>query len=113
MNTIKFGVPDSLLKNIIGDYDMPCTNEGEVMAMACGAWLAGKDPVVYMQNSGLANCVDIITSLYKPYDVPLPAMILGVRHRPEHHAFMGKITRELLKLLEYDRSDVIIIEERA
>lgn len=113
MNTIKFGVPDSLLKSVVGSSDIPCTDEGEAMALACGAWLAGKEPVVYMQNSGLGNCVDIITSLYKPYDIPLPAMILGIRHRPKHHEFMGKITRELLKLLEYDRSDVIIIEEGA
>lgn len=109
MNTIKFGVPGSLLKVFINNADIPCTDEGEAMALACGAWFAGKTPTVYLQNSGLGNCVDIITSLYKPYGIPLPRMIIGLRHKPDHHKFMGKITMELLDLLEYDK--VIIIEK--
>lgn len=111
MNTIKFGVPGSLLKNYIDDADIPCTDEGEAMAMACGAWFAGKTPIVYMQNSGLGNCVDIISSLYKPYGIPLPRIIIGLRHHPEHHSFMGKITRGLLILLEYDEEKITIIEK--
>jgi len=111
MNTIKFGVPDSLLKNFIRDADIPCTDEGEAMALACGAWFAGKKPVVFMQNSGLGNCVDIITSLYKPYEIPLPTIIIGLRHKPRQHKFMGKITRGLLRLLEYNQDKIMIIEE--
>lgn len=111
MNTIKFGVPDSLLKDLIKDADIPCTDEGEAMALACGAWLAGKQPVVYMQNSGLGNCVDIISSLYKPYGIPLPKILIGLRHKPQHHAFMGKITKYLLNLLEYDWRKITVIEE--
>lgn len=112
MNTIKFGVPGSLLKDFITDANIPCTDEGEAMAMACGAWFAGKQPIVYMQNSGLGNCVDVISSLYKPYGIPLPRMIIGLRHKPEHHRFMGGITKNLLKLLEYDQGKITIIEEK-
>lgn len=112
MNTIKFGVPGSLLKDFIADANIPCTDEGEAMAMACGAWFAGKQPIVYMQNSGLGNCVDVISSLYKPYGIPLPRMIIGLRHKPEHHRFMGGITKNLLKLLEYDQGKITIIEEK-
>lgn len=111
MNAMKFGVPDSLLKNIVKDADIPCTDEGEAMALACGAWFAGKEPVVFMQNSGLGNCVDIITSLYKPYEIPLPTILIGLRHKPGHHKFMGKITGSLLRLLEYSRDKIMIIEE--
>jgi len=111
MNTVKFGVPGSLLKDYIKDTDIPCTDEGEAMALACGAWFAGKDPIVYTQNSGLGNCVDIITSLYKPYEIPLPKIIIGLRHKPHHHSFMGKITKALLRLLEYDEEKITIIEE--
>lgn len=111
MNIIKFGVPGSLLKVFIRNADIPCTDEGEAMALACGAWFAGKNPTVYLQNSGLGNCVDIITSLYKPYGIPLPKMIIGLRYKPNHHEFMGKITMKLLKLLEYDLYKVIIIEK--
>lgn len=111
MNKIKFGVPGSLLKAYIGNANIPCTDEGEAMALACGAWFAGKKPIVYLQNSGLGNCVDIITSLYKPYGIPLPEMIIGLRHKPNHHEFMGKITMKLLELLEYDLDKVIIVEQ--
>ncbi len=111
MNTIKFGVPDSLLKDLIKDVDIPCTDEGEAMALACGAWFAGKQPVVYMQNSGLGNCVDIISSLYKPYGIPLPKIFIGLRYNPRHHRFMGRITKDLLSLLKYDWNKITIIEE--
>ncbi len=112
MNTIKFGVPDSLLKVLIKNADIPCTDEGEAMALACGAWFAGKQPIVYMQNSGLGNCVDIISSLYKPYEIPLPRIFIGLRHMPQHHKFMGKITKYLLTLLEYDWEKITIVEEK-
>lgn len=111
MNTIKFGVPGSLLKDLISDADIPCTDEGEALAMACGAWFTGKKPIVYMQNSGLGNCVDIISSLYKPYGIPLPEIIIGLRHEPEHHRFMGGITIGLLELLGYDAEKVTIVEK--
>jgi len=109
MSTVKFGVPGSLLKDHIKDADVPCTSESEAMALAVGAWFAGKTPVVYMQNSGLGDCVDIIASLYKPYGIPLPDLLLSRRCTPEHHRFMGDITMPLLKLLGY--VNVEIIEE--
>ncbi len=109
MNTIKFGVPGSLLKAFILDADVPCTSEGEAMALAAGAWFAGKTPIVYMQNSGLGDCVDIITSLYKPYGILLPELILGVRRAPEHHRCMGELTKGLLTMLNYN--NVIGIEQ--
>ena len=111
MNTIKFGVPGSLLKGHIKDADIPCTDEGEAMALACGAWLAGKEPSVYMQNSGLGNCVDVITSLYKPYRIPLPRLVISLRRQPEHHRFMGGITVKLLRLLGYTYGKITIIRE--
>lgn len=98
----KFGVPCSKLKEKIKDVDIPCTNESEAMAIAAGAWFAGKKAIVYLQNSGVGHIVDVVTSLYYPYGIPLPDLILSIRFSPEHHEFMGKITRDLLKLIEYD-----------
>ena len=100
MNTITFGVPCSNLKDV-WKVDIPCTDEGQAMAMAAGAWFAGKKPIVQIQNSGLGNAVDIITSLYHPYKIPLPEIHIGYRTLPTQHSFMGKITEPLLKLLEY------------
>jgi len=96
------GVPCSKLKSFtdtIKDY-IPCTREDEAMALAVGAYLVGKNPLVFLQNSGLGNLVDIITSLLKPYGITID-LLISVRNKPEHHAAMGKITKELLELLEY------------
>ena len=96
-----FGVPCSRLKGKIRDADVPCTSEEEAMALAVGAWLAGKEATVYMQNSGLCRYLDIILSFYKPYKLPLPRLILSVRHHPHQHYFVGRTTDKLLKILGY------------
>jgi len=106
---LKFGVPCSKIKDRIEDVDVHCTNESEAMAIAAGCILAGKKPMVYMQNSGLCNCVDIITSLYRPYEIPLPSLLLSIRRSPHHHVYIGGITYDLLELLDY--TDVEIIEQ--
>ncbi len=111
MNTVEFGVPGSLLKDRIKDADVPCTSEGEAMALAAGAWLAGATPTVYMQNSGLGDCVDVIASLYHPYGIPLPHLLLSHRRKPKHHERMGAMTSRLLQMLEW--WDITIIEEDA
>ena len=103
------GVPCSKLKDFIKKIDnyIPCVREDEAMALACGAYLVGKAPIVYMQNSGLGSTIDIITSLYKPYNIPLPKLILSVRHRPEHHKYMGEITKKLLKMLKWKNGKMV------
>ena len=89
---LKFGVPCSKLKEITKDCEISCTSEAEAMALAAGAWFAGKEPIVYMQNSCLGHIVDIVTSLYAPYELPLPKLILSIRCKPYHHKFMYNIT---------------------
>ena len=95
------------LKNKIRDVEINCTSEEEALALAAGAWFAGNSSVVYMQNSGLCRCVDIILSLYKPYNIPLPKLILSIRRKPKHHYFVGEITRDLLNLLDYKNVEMI------
>src|SRR5437763_14990915 len=68
------GVPCSLLEAPIaclegergkGAY-LAATREDEAMSMAAGAWMGGKKlPVVFMQNSGLGNCLNVIASLHQ------------------------------------------------
>lgn len=109
---MKYGIPCSLLKNYIKD-EIPCTSEDEAMAIAAGEWLAGGEPKVYMQNSGLGHTVDIITSLYKPYKIPLPKLLLSVRCTPFHHSFMHNITEELLNILDWKNVEKIYEENRS
>lgn len=104
------GVPCSRFKNVI-DYDkaLVATKEDEAVALAVGVYLTGKKPLVFIQNSGLGNCVDIITSLLKPYGIKID-LLISVRTKPEHHTFMGKITQKLLELMEYKNFKLIIQE---
>ena len=117
------GVPDSLMsefsKSLHFDFDnknhVIATNEGSALAMCMGFNLAtNKIPLIYMQNSGLGNFVNPYTSLLHKdiYDIPFILLVgwrgePGVKDEPQH-IFQGKITLELLKLLEIK---YIIIDE--
>ena len=101
INDVFIGVPFSGVEKLMPRIDIIGTREDECIAIAVGAWLAGKTPLVFMQNSGLGNCVDIITSLLKPYGINID-LIIENRTSPEHHALMGKITEDLMRLMEYE-----------
>lgn len=74
------------------------------MALAAGARLAGRLPVVILQNSGLGNAVNPLTSLC--HTLRTPALLLVTwRGRPgqpdePQHQLMGRITPELLTAME-------------
>ncbi len=104
------GVPCSFLTPLInGVISEPglsyigAASEGEAVAIAAGAWLAGKKPVVMFQNSGLGNAVNPLTSLNFPFRIPalLIATWRGEPGRPDEpqHKLMGQITHELLALM--------------
>lgn len=104
------GVPCSFLQpfinRVIGSDGLTyigATNEGEAVAMAAGAWLAGRQTVVMCQNSGLGNCVNPLASLNFPYRIPTLLITTwrnqpGVKDEPQH-ALMGTITQSLLETL--------------
>ena len=104
---LKFGVPGSKIKDKIKDVEINCSSEEQAFAIAAGCILAGKEPVVYMQNSGLGRVVDILTSLYKPYEIPYPHLILSIRHKPHHHSFIGRMTGQILAMLDYQNIEVV------
>jgi len=84
--------------------EVPCTSEEEAIAFAVGVILGGGECEVFMDNSGLGRCVNIIATLLKPYRITVP-MSVKVRYDPEHHRFMGSITEPLMKLLGYETSN--------
>lgn len=78
-------------------------SEGEAVAIAAGAWLAGRKTVVMCQNSGLGNCVNPLTSLNYPFRIPTMLITTwrgqpGVKDEPQHE-LMSKITRVLLETM--------------
>jgi phosphonopyruvate decarboxylase len=106
-------VPCSFLKPLINyAIDSPevsyvqLNNEGEAIAFAAGAYLAGKKPVVMFQNSGLGNMVNPITSLLCVFRIPLLLICSwrgqpGLKDEPQHE-LMGKISAQMLSLIEVE-----------
>ena len=106
------GVPCSFLKPLINasiesshlSY-IPAVNEGDAVGIAAGVYLGGGLPVVMFQNSGLGNAVNPFTSLIQTFQIPI-LMIATLRgdpnERPDEpqHQLMGKITTQLLDLME-------------
>lgn len=104
------GVPCSILKPVLNYIETSpqykyyiATSEGEAMGIAAGFNLAGKIPVVLMQNSGIGNAVNPITSLHLIYNLPA-LLIISLRGEPgrvdaPEHFVMGKITSKLLKVV--------------
>lgn len=105
------GVPDSLLKdfcayvtdNTSSKEHTITANEGNAIGLAAGHYLATGNPaLVYMQNSGIGNCVNPLLSLTdeEVYNIPL-MMFIGWRGEPDkkdepQHIKQGKVTDKLL-----------------
>ena len=101
------GVPCSFLtpiiNRVIGDRRLSyvaAAGEGEAVAIASGAWLAGRDTVVMCQNSGLGNAVNPLTSLNFSFRIPTLIIVTwragpGLKDEPQHE-LMGAVTPSLL-----------------
>ncbi|WP_440933631.1 phosphonopyruvate decarboxylase [Candidatus Pelagibacter sp.] len=115
------GVPDSNLKELLVSLNkdkyfnnITAVNEGAAISIASGRYLSsGEISLVYLQNSGLGNAINPLTSLSNKevYNTPLVLFIgwRGSRKDEIQHKKMGKITKEILNLLEIKTE---IIEKR-
>jgi phosphonopyruvate decarboxylase len=104
------GVPCSfltpLINGVLSDRSLNyvgAASEGEAVAIAAGAWLAGRNTVVMCQNSGLGNAVNPLTSLNAPFRIPTLFITTwrgepGLNDEPQHE-LMGQITQDLLSLI--------------
>ena len=107
------GVPDSLLSKFSacvmqqGNVDhIIAANEGNAIGLAIGDYFATTKPaVVYMQNSGLGNTVNPLTSLADPAVYGIPMMLVigwrgepGIHDEPQH-VMQGAITLGQLNVL--------------
>ena len=103
------GVPCSLLKGLVLLLDqdeqlhyVSATREDSAVGMAVGAAMAGKRPMVLMQNSGLGVCLNALSSLALMYQTPALLVISwrgqGGKDAPEH-ILMGEIMLPILDLL--------------
>ena len=115
-NKVNFftGVPDSVLKALSVYLEnkknhLVAVNEGSAVSHGVGYFLSTKKiPCIYMQNSGLGNAVNPLTSIahFKVYSIPM-ILIIGWRGAPKtndepQHEVKGKITKDLLKIMNID-----------
>ncbi|MGE4217911.1 MAG: phosphonopyruvate decarboxylase [Alphaproteobacteria bacterium] len=108
------GVPCSfltpLINRVISDpatQYVGATSEGEAVAIASGAWLAGRGTVVMCQNSGLGNTVNPLTSLNWPFRIPTLMIVTwrgqpGLKDEPQHE-LMGEVTGAVLDTIRVPR----------
>lgn len=110
------GVPDSTLK-VLCDYlnfgeefnHYTTVDEGAALSLVAGTYLATGIPgCVYMQNSGIGNIVNPLTSMVneKVYKIPM-LFVIGWRGVPgekdePQHKFMGEITTKILDVLSVE-----------
>lgn len=111
------GVPDSQLKGLCdtlyarygvhSPHHIVAANEGNAIGLCAGHFLATSRPALcYMQNSGLGNAVNPLTSLMDAQVYQLPCLLVigwrgepGVHDEPQH-VKQGQITLGQLELLD-------------
>lgn len=101
------GVPCGVLRHIIKNFNddvamlhMIANRESEAVGIAAGAYLGGKTPVVYMQNSGLFSASNDIASLLVPYRMPIFFVVSYRGCEGEdavQHLTTGRATERLLE----------------
>lgn len=106
------GVPCGVLRHIINNllndediFHVLANRESEAVGIAAGAYLSGKYPVVYMQNSGLFSSSNDIASLLIPYKIPILFIVTYRGCEGEdavQHFVTGKTTEKLLKSFGVD-----------
>ena|SRR3990167_5657718 len=102
------GVPCSDIKEFISQIEyIPATREDEAIGIAVGAYLAGKKPLVFMQNSGLGVSINAILSLLKPYDIHI-TLLISQHSSAEHHVHTTAATERILNVIDY--KDYILVK---
>ena len=104
------GVPCSLFEGVTRILDaeprygyVSAVREDSALGLAAGAYLGGRSPVVFMQNSGLGVSVNALVSLHQIYDIPA-LLVVSWRGQdgtdaPEHR-IMGAVMPSFLQLLD-------------
>ena len=100
------GVPCSLVKTLLAELErrglyLGETREDAALGVAAGAYLAGRAPVVIMQNSGLGVSLNALGSLHLLYGIPALLLVTWRGYRGQdapEHLVMGEVLPRLLDL---------------
>jgi len=102
------GVPCSLVQSVIAELEQRGlyfgeTREDAALGVAAGAYMAGRLPVVIMQNSGLGVSLNALGSLHLLYDMPCLLLVTWRgfdRNDAPEHLIMGEVMPRLLDLFD-------------
>ena len=100
------GVPCSLVKTLLAELErrglyLGETREDAALGVAAGAYLAGRTPVVVMQNSGLGVSLNALGSLHLLYRIPALLLVTWRGYQGEdapEHLVMGEVLPRLLEV---------------
>ena len=115
------GVPDSAFKVLIAELERSemnqryvlATREDNAVALAVGAYLAGEQPLVFMESSGIGNAIDALTSLATVYGIPLVLFIAWAGYKGRdvpHHNAIGVPLLPLLTTLDITTYEVSLAD---
>ena len=108
------GVPCSYFRSLIEKLNQdpefphfPAVREDMAVGLSAGAYLSGRLPVVYMQNSGLGYSLEAFASLHVIYRIP--TLVLMSYRGPEdpgmeEHRVFGEQTINILKSFQFNHS---------
>ena len=100
-----FSVPCSSIAGLLAEIDadgrfahITATSEAEAVGLAAGAYLAGREPLLVMQNSGFCEALNTIASLLDPFEIPLPFLVTGrgafdIDDEPQHRLIGRNLAR--------------------
>ena len=103
------GVPCSILKSALSNIPsdikyVPAVREDSALGIASGSWLTGRKSTILIQNSGLGNIINALTSFNLIYKIPVLLIITwrGEPGKPDapEHTIMGELTLPILKTLK-------------
>jgi len=104
------GVPCSLLKGAVSivekeppDRYVSAVREDAAFGFAAGAYLGGRKPVLFIQNSGLGVSINALASLHLLYKIPCLIVVswrgFQGKDAPEH-LITGATMTQLLELIK-------------
>ncbi len=89
---------------------IPVSREGEAVPVAAGLWIAGRHPVISIQNAGLFESGDALRGLAIGIDLPL-VMFIGYRGYTRHGDTPDSAARILEPYLHLWGVDYFTVEE--
>jgi sulfopyruvate decarboxylase alpha subunit len=117
---VVLSLPCNLLSGIMAEINsreikhVPLCREEEGIGIAAGVVLAGKRPMILMQNSGLGNCINALMSLTALYEMPLLILMShrgGEGEQISAQKPMGAIVPSLLDTMKIGYKSISVSED--